>query len=398
MEKKKVAPYALISGILFVLMAIVLVVDLIGYRGTSVFTYLPSLLSIVGYVITAIALFMANRARPKLLVIGFIIQAAVVVFVLIDNLVVFDAVFALAAFTLSRLFRLAAWVGAIMISVACLTERLPQDRAAVKKVWFVPAACYAVEVIIWWIWCAAQAAHSTHYLINTSSFVFDLLLNVPGLLLAMLWVVNSDAFAQKTANASDPGQPESAAPASGAAATAESTAYYNLGMHVVLLLLTFGVWYLIWIYRMTGYLNRVEDEQPRNPTNQLLLCIFVPFYTIWWVYQSAQRIDKLAAAKGIASDLSTLCLILAIFVGVVPPILMQDKINAIVTTDGAPDQSADCAQTQTAGRAPVRQQAAASSNTDVDTAEALKTYKELLDSGVLTQEEFDAKKKQLLGL
>ena len=214
----------------------------------------------------------------------------------------------------------------------------------------------------------------------------------------MLWVVNPDAFAQKTANASDLGQPESAAPASGAAATAESTAYYNLGMHVVLLLLTFGVWYLIWIYRMTGYLNRVKDEQPRNPTNQLLLCIFVPFYTVWWVYQSAQRIDKLAATKGIASDLSMLCLILAIFVGVVPPILIQDKINAIVTTDGAPDQPADSAQTCPAGRAPARQQAAASSKTDVDTAEALKTYKELLDSGVLTQEEFDAKKKQLMGL
>lgn len=397
MEKKKVAPYALISGILFVLMAIVLVVDLISqsqrYRGISdiswytIFTYSCSLLSTVGYVITAIALFMANRARPKLLVIGFIIQAAVVVFVLIFNLVNTNA-----AFILSRLFRLAAWVGAIMISVACLTERLPQDRAAVKKVWFVPAACYAVGVIIWSIWGAA------HYRIRTSYFVFDLLLNVPGLLLAMLWVVNSNAFAQKTADASDPGQPESAAPASGAAATAESTAYYNLGMHVVLLLLTFGVWYLIWIYRMTGYLNRVKDEQLRNPTNQLLLCIFVPFYTVWWVYQSAQRIDKLAAAKGIASDLSMLCLILAIFVGVVPPILMQDKINAIVTTDGAPDQPADSAQTQTAGRAPVRQQAAASSKTDADTAEALKTYKELLDSGVLTQEEFDAKKKQLLGL
>ena len=397
MEKKKVAPYALISGILFVLMAIVLVVDLISqsqrYRGISdiswytIFTYSCSLLSTVGYVITAIALFMANRARPKLLVIGFIIQAAVVVFVLIFNLVNTNA-----AFILSRLFKLAAWVGAIMISVACLTERLPQDRAAVKKVWFVPAACYAVGVIIWSIWGAA------HYRIRTSYFVFDLLLNVLGLLLAMLWVVNSNAFAQKTADASDPGQPESAAPASGAAATAESTAYYNLGMHVVLLLLTFGVWYLIWIYRMTGYLNRVKDEQPRNPTNQLLLCIFVPFYTVWWVYQSAQRIDKLAAAKGIASDLSMLCLILAIFVGVVPPILMQDKINAIVTTDGAPDQPADSAQTQTAGRAPVRQQAAASSKTDADTAEALKTYKELLDSGVLTQEEFDAKKKQLLGL
>ena len=31
-------------------------------------------------------------------------------------------------------------------------------------------------------------------------------------------------------------------------------------------------------------------------------------------------------------------------------------------------------------------------------ADELKKYKDLLDSGVLSQEEFDAKKKQLLGL
>ena len=31
-------------------------------------------------------------------------------------------------------------------------------------------------------------------------------------------------------------------------------------------------------------------------------------------------------------------------------------------------------------------------------AEELKKFKDLLDSGIITQEEFDAKKKQLLGL
>ena len=33
-----------------------------------------------------------------------------------------------------------------------------------------------------------------------------------------------------------------------------------------------------------------------------------------------------------------------------------------------------------------------------DSADQLKKFKELLDSGVISQEEFDAKKKQLLGL
>lgn len=37
-------------------------------------------------------------------------------------------------------------------------------------------------------------------------------------------------------------------------------------------------------------------------------------------------------------------------------------------------------------------------NSMMDTPDELKKYKELLDSGVITQEEFDAKKKQLLGM
>jgi len=33
-----------------------------------------------------------------------------------------------------------------------------------------------------------------------------------------------------------------------------------------------------------------------------------------------------------------------------------------------------------------------------DSVDEIKKYKELLDSGIITQEEFDAKKKELLGL
>lgn len=38
------------------------------------------------------------------------------------------------------------------------------------------------------------------------------------------------------------------------------------------------------------------------------------------------------------------------------------------------------------------------SKDETQTIELLKQYKELVDAGILTQEEFDAKKKQLLGL
>lgn len=158
--------------------------------------------------------------------------------------------------------------------------------------------------------------------------------------------------------------------------------YCGMAKHVLLLLFTFGIWYLIWIYRMTNYTNAVENEEYRDPTKKLLLCMFIPFYSIYWTYKTAQRIDKMATTNGISSDMTTLCLILAIFVPIIPPILMQDKMNNIVRTNN----------TQ-----PVSKQENVNKET-FGTAEQLKEFKELLDSGVITQEDFDAKKKQLLGL
>ena len=117
-----------------------------------------------------------------------------------------------------------------------------------------------------------------------------------------------------------------------AAQTAEGTpGYYNMLTHVLLLIFTLGIWQFIWIYKTTQFLNCVQDEPPRNPTTKLLLCIFVPFYTIYWVYKHARYIDSLAASKGIWSDLSTVCLVMMFFVPIVSLVLMQDKLNNIVT-------------------------------------------------------------------
>ena len=103
---------------------------------------------------------------------------------------------------------------------------------------------------------------------------------------------------------------------------------------------------------------------------------------------------------------------------------MQDKMNAIITA-GAADSRAYNAPEQPPVRpaapvapvsdandmpvndmpvndAPVRTTPVDVTPTPVekpvDVVEELKRYKDLLDSGILTQEEFDAKKKQLLGL
>ncbi len=109
----------------------------------------------------------------------------------------------------------------------------------------------------------------------------------------------------------------------------------DLLSHVLLLLFTFGIWQLVWVYRVTAYLNCIENEEYRNPTSKLLLFMFVPFYSWFWTYKSAQRIDKLAQRAEVLSDLAVVCLILEIFAPIVPPILMQDKINKIVDKNAA---------------------------------------------------------------
>ena len=106
--------------------------------------------------------------------------------------------------------------------------------------------------------------------------------------------------------------------------------YVSLGKHICLLFFTFGIWQMIWIYKQTQFTNNAKGEEERNPTTKLLLYLFIPFYSIYWTYKTAQRIDIIAKDNGCNSELSTVCLILAIFVGIVPPILMQDKVNEII--------------------------------------------------------------------
>ena len=165
-------------------------------------------------------------------------------------------------------------------------------------------------------------------------------------------------------------QPEGAELNSGTS----SEFYVSMGKHICLMLFTFGVWLMMWVHKATRFGNMAQGEEQKNPTTSLLLYLFVPFYSIYWTYKTAQKIDSIAKERGITSELGTVCLILSIFVGFVPPILMQDKINSILTANKSP---------------------VAISHNEI---QSLEKYQELLEKGVITQEEFDTKKKQLLGL
>ena len=154
------------------------------------------------------------------------------------------------------------------------------------------------------------------------------------------------------------------------------TGYCSLGKHIALSLLTFGIWPLIWTYRTTDFLNKTPYAKQYSPINQVLLCMFIPFYQLYWYYKHGERIETYSYYKKLGfSNMATLSLILGIFIPIVANIIMQDRINAIcMTHDPAPEEKPQSSSNE------------------------LREFKKLLDEGIISQEEFDAKKKQLLGL
>ena len=403
MQVNKSASSNLIAGILFGIMALLSLVGLVQYFS------IWNLLSLAALAYTAAMLLISRK--DALLCGGFAVMALVD---LISLATPYSNKFSL-------LLEFLGFAAMVVLVVAVTTNAMPAFRETAKKLWFVPAACLAVCALLALIQALQILAYG--YGLHLSGFFGEVLVTV-GCVFAGMWIASvqqeSPAAPQYAAGTaagsaySGASGPYNAAgstysyQAASAPVTPASTMYCGLAKHVLLLLFTFGIWYLIWIYRATGYLNQVEDEPPRNPTTKLLLCMFVPFYGIYWTYKSAQRIDKLSAARGIPSDLSTLCLILAIFVAIIPPILMQDKINAILSAEGytapagasyaAPQQPQQSAQPQQAAQQPRPNVSFQRPGTYIDVPEELKKYKELLDMGAITQEEFDAKKQQLLNL
>ena len=235
-------------------------------------------------------------------------------------------------------------VGAACFAVFAMgTNLLEKYRKTAENLWFVPALIEAASIllsIILYIAFYALNIFNIYWIYgwySFSSFLYGLLYTA-GLAAVLLNLKYPECAAQRQEAPSAEEHYQNAQYASGSASSAVYTTqnltrpdgYCSMVKHVLLLIFTFGIWQLIWIYRTTRYLNCVTAEPPRNPTTKLLLCMFVPFYIIYWMYKHAKYIDILAAQKGIPSDIGVLCLVLEFFVPIVPPILMQDKLNTIV--------------------------------------------------------------------
>ncbi len=166
----------------------------------------------------------------------------------------------------------------------------------------------------------------------------------------------------------------------------------DLIIHALLLIFTSPIWDSIWIYKCTKLLNEVKGEQKRSPVCQLLLCLFVPFYAIYWVYKTAVIVENLAVKLNVSKgDVMVLAIIFQFVLPVASYLVIQDKLNQIC-------DKIDVKYSTYYNKQEEEQKTFTNVNNNANSDEVslLTNYKKLLDDGVITQEEFDKKKNEIL--
>lgn len=253
-------------------------------------------------------------------------------------------------------------------------------------------------------------------------------------------------------------QQQQTAPNQGSAPTILPEGYIGIVKLIVLSLITLGIYVFIWIYRTTRFFDVALNRQGSfSPGVEVVLCLFVPFYFIYWVYKQSKAAEEAHRRRGNPGndDLAIINLLLTIFgFSIIAYALLQDQINKLCLgytappsyerpqqTNTAPQQrsygyhfdpvtgeplskeepssSSKAPEKEAPSSAPTTEEATAAANepeaaeTIAEEAKAevgadpqvvatqlenLKMLKQLLDSGVLTPEEFEKKKRDILNL
>lgn len=251
-----------------------------------------------------------------------------------------------------------------IIALFTYLSKLSDKNQIISKLWFIPAIIFFIYSVVRVITYIREGIFSIGFLYPT--LYLDILYNVLAILAFWglgIWITSDlyETYSPNTMNNNNEYIDNFA------------NAHFNLAGHIILLFL-FGIWQYIWVYRTTKHLNADKSEEFRSPTRKLLMYIFIPFYSIYWVYMSCQRIDNLSKQRGLSSTISTLCVIFSIFMPFVSWIVMQSRINKICKIQ------------------PIN----IKSDNVISDFDKLREYKALLDDGVITQEDFEKKKNEII--
>lgn len=302
-----------ISGVLFAILAFFSFITLVSYNVNS----LPSWVAFGGYAAMSYCMFAKKHDVVSVGAVSAIAGGLFVQFVIfIISHIRYHAPFAEYSISFwTELLIMLSFVALALFAIATITGKLEQYLDIFEKVWYAPAVMRGLAMVLQF-YSASQNRY--FYFWEGLTLIIGGLIAVFAVLLASVWFLFHDRLPEP-----DPKVPDG------------PEGYIKMVKHILLLLFTFCIWWFIWIYRTTKYLNLANNEEPRKPVTELLLCLFIPFYIVYWNYKSALRVDHLLEQNGLGPNIGNVTIFWSIFAGFLVPILMQDSINKLALSYAA---------------------------------------------------------------
>lgn len=112
---------------------------------------------------------------------------------------------------------------------------------------------------------------------------------------------------------------------------------FSVLKYILLTIVTLGIWDIVFIYKTTKYFDEVIFDGKCGPVTEMLMCLFVPFYSVYWFYKYGKKIEIIASFKGYScKELPASLMILRGFGWIFASIYLQSRLKEIVS---APDKS-----------------------------------------------------------
>lgn len=313
-EKQESKLYALIAGIFsfFLVIESLYTVNVISVEGTPNTSITAGIIDLIYMMVFTIALFVANSKIPFVVLTGFN---------LIYNFsnINFETIRMLSPLTI--ITNIINYVGMILLLAYCILACVEKQNKI--KPFTMQAMCLSVLAVF----LIHNMLILTSYLLNRVTYgslvdnittfyslqILTMILLYGRLFFLCIWL---SPYNDKEDVVYD---------------REKQLGFVRMYEHVIYLLFTCGVWELIWLYRTTKTLNgyRGEYDKERDPLACLLLSMFIPFYYLYWLYKTCKIIERKSAEQGDSCSLAVLCVVLTFIVGIVPPILVQLRLNDI---------------------------------------------------------------------
>ena len=248
---------------------------------------------------------------------------------------------------LPGLLYLAGALGVTALGGLLFASKFPAIGEKLRRLWYLPALLFAVALL----YALCLGLFVTLYGYGSRWAGFSEFVS----LRTLLW--GGFAFCLGLRAAGHEELPTRAAPGD-AEGGAPAVKYCSAAKLLFLTLITLGIWMLVWIYRTTAALSPYEDRHPRKPWLEVICCLLLPFYAVYWLYRSAQ-LAALAADGEEDRHFSTLCLILGALLTPIAMLLVQDKLNVLADREPEIEVELEVVEPEPAEEEPLREAPAA---------------------------------------